>query len=510
MTGLRRSDYTAARREPNRKGEVNTETAHALIAEIAPRVVGATVAGVLNPSADCLVLELRGDGRRYLGALAMKALPILFLTDAVPDVADRGPATPYAGSLAGSRIESLEAVGGRPAAALRLTWTDPTGRNVERALTLGLGRSPGIGFGEKEAARVEGAAGGGRRDDGGPGGPDLAGGGAPPEPPRPRVTWWHDASGRLHARLSDDVPDGAHGESRTFGSLNEAAAFMFAEFWPVLDLERRRERLAGAVERRLRRTETAMEKVRAEIEDARGAEEYRKKGQLLISRQDAVTKGATSVTIPDYDGSSEVVIEIDPRLSPRRNAEVLFRKAKKAERRAEKAPVRLGELEEKAAALRADTEAVARATSDDMTELEEHLLPRRQAPPTKRQAAERARFRTYRISGGWEVLVGKSNRDNDILTHRIAKPSDLWFHARQVAGSHVVLRKSGEKAEPDRQAILEAAAIAAFHSKAGKSSKVSVCYTEKRHVRKARGGPPGTAVVARENVVMVRPKIPDD
>jgi hypothetical protein len=497
---------------------VNTETAHALIAEIAPHVVGATVAGVLNPSPDCLVLDLRGDGSRYLGAVAMKALPIVFLTDAVPDDADRGPATPYAGSLGGSRIESFDPVARRPAAVLRLTWTDPTGRDVERVITVSLGRSPGIGFGERETARV---GGGGRENRDASRGPDLAGSDssrgpgmtasdAPTEPPRPRVTWWHDASGRLHARLSDDVQDGARGESRTFGSLNEAAAFMFTEFWPGLDLERRREKLAAAVERGLRRIETAMEKVRAEIEDARGAEEYRKKGQLLLARQDAVTKGATSVTIPDYDGSSEVVIEIDPRLTPRRNAEALFRKAKKAERRAEKAPVRLGELEEKEGALRADAEAVARATAGDMTELEERLLPRRQAPPTRREAAERARFRTYRISGGWEVLVGKSNRDNDILTHKIAKPSDLWFHARQVAGSHVVLRKSGSKAQPDRQAILEAAAIAAFHSKAGKSSKVSVCYTEKRHVRKARGGPPGLAVVARENVVMVSPKIPDD
>ncbi len=91
----------------------------------------------------------------------------------------------------------------------------------------------------------------------------------------------------------------------------------------------------------------------------------------------------------------------------------------------------------------------------------------------------------------------------------MARPDDLWFHARQVAGSHVVLRKSGHKAEPDKQAILEAAAIAAFHSKAGKSSKVSVCYTEKRHVRKARGGKPGLAVVAREKVVIVRPKLPE-
>jgi predicted ribosome quality control (RQC) complex YloA/Tae2 family protein len=151
---------------------------------------------------------------------------------------------------------------------------------------------------------------------------------------------------------------------------------------------------------------------------------------------------------------------------------------------------------------------VESAPADEIRRLEERFLREPQQRDTRPKPSERARFRTYHVSGGWEVLVGKSNRDNDILSHRIAKPDDLWFHARQVPGSHVVLRRSGKRTEPDRQAIMEAAAIAAFHSKAGKSSKVSVCYTEKRHVRRARGGKPGEAVITREKVVLVEPRLP--
>jgi predicted ribosome quality control (RQC) complex YloA/Tae2 family protein len=211
----------------------------------------------------------------------------------------------------------------------------------------------------------------------------------------------------------------------------------------------------------------------------------------------------------DYDGETPVVIELDPRLGPQQNAETLFRRARKAERRNKRAPVRLGELEEKAEDLRKIAESLDGASPDELDVLEERFLPTRPVVSDRKAPKERVRFRTYRISGGWEVLVGKSNQDNDLLTHKMARPDDLWFHARQVAGSHVVLRKSGQKAEPDKQAILEAAAIAAFHSKAGKSSKVSVCYTEKRHVRKVRGGKPGLAAVAREKVVLVRPKLPE-
>jgi predicted ribosome quality control (RQC) complex YloA/Tae2 family protein len=73
----------------------------------------------------------------------------------------------------------------------------------------------------------------------------------------------------------------------------------------------------------------------------------------------------------------------------------------------------------------------------------------------------------------------------------------------------VILRRQDRKAEPDKKAILEAAAIAAFHSKAGRSTKVPVCYTERRHVRKPRGARPGLAVVSREKVVFVEPKLPE-
>jgi predicted ribosome quality control (RQC) complex YloA/Tae2 family protein len=113
------------------------------------------------------------------------------------------------------------------------------------------------------------------------------------------------------------------------------------------------------------------------------------------------------------------------------------------------------------------------------------------------------------VSGGWKVLVGKSNRDNDILTHKIARPSDLWFHVRQSPGSHVVLRRAGRKDEPAHEAIMEAAAIAAFHSKARGSAGVPVSCTERRYVRKPRGARPGLAVVTNEKVIYVDPGLPE-
>jgi hypothetical protein len=474
---------------------LDSTTARKLIAEIGPRVAGAKVADVVAAGADCLILQLAGDRRLFLGAVTLKALPIIFLLDDPrPALAPgRAAAPPFAPQLRGSTLVSLAPLDDRPGALAHLRWTSQAGRTIERWLTIDLGRSPSLSLTDgraTQAAASETAA-------------------TATAATAPTVARWHDDRGRPHARLSSEDRNEPAEETREFDSLNAAACFMFTELWPELDLARRRDALERIVERRLRRTRRAMEKVQVEIDDSENAAQYRHMGQLLLTRQAGIGRGKSSVTIMDYDDSTPVVIELDPRLGPQQNAESLFRRARKAERRSERAPVRLGELEEKAAQLQKASESLAGASPDELTVLEERFLPTQPVVSDRKAPKERVRFRTYRISGGWEVLVGKSNHDNDLLTHKMARPDDLWFHARQAAGSHVVLRKSGQKAEPDKQAILEAAAIAAFHSKAGKSSKVSVCYTEKRHVRKVRGGKPGLAVVAREKVVMVRPKLPE-
>ena len=116
--------------------------------------------------------------------------------------------------------------------------------------------------------------------------------------------------------------------------------------------------------------------------------------------------------------------------------------------------------------------------------------------------------RRFELRGGWTVLVGRSNRENDLLTHRIARPRDLWLHARGVTGSHVILRREDHKDAPSKQTIEQAAAIAAYFSKARTSALVPVIYVEKRYVRKPRKAPPGLAVCIREEVLMVEPRLP--
>ena len=114
----------------------------------------------------------------------------------------------------------------------------------------------------------------------------------------------------------------------------------------------------------------------------------------------------------------------------------------------------------------------------------------------------------YELPGGWTVLAGRSERENDHLSIKLAKPNDWWFHVKGLSGSHVVLRvPSGE--EPDRDTIKAAAAVAAWHSKKREAKQVAVSCTRARYVTKPRGAPAGTVTIRKEKVLMVRPTLPE-
>ena len=113
----------------------------------------------------------------------------------------------------------------------------------------------------------------------------------------------------------------------------------------------------------------------------------------------------------------------------------------------------------------------------------------------------------YELPGGWRVLAGKSDADNDRLSSKTAHPHDWWFHVRGMSGSHVILQANAGE-EPDRETLKQAAAIAAYHSKARNGGVVAVSYTRARYVSKPRGAKAGTVTIRKETVLKVRPAIP--
>ena len=121
---------------------------------------------------------------------------------------------------------------------------------------------------------------------------------------------------------------------------------------------------------------------------------------------------------------------------------------------------------------------------------------------------EPPRMWIYTLPGGHRVMAGKTDADNDRLSLKVAGPNDWWFHVRGMPGSHVVL-VAAEGQVPDRNALNQAAAIAAYHSKARGGGVVAVSGTLARHVTKPRGAKPGTVQIRKERIFKVRPALPE-
>ncbi len=132
---------------------------------------------------------------------------------------------------------------------------------------------------------------------------------------------------------------------------------------------------------------------------------------------------------------------------------------------------------------------------------------------------EKACFHEYTLPGGWVVLAGRTDSDNDLLSFKIAGQNDWWFHVKGMPGSHVILQARPDTsngasigatpdATPDRDTLKRAAAVAAYHSKARAGGMVAVSGTQARHVTKPRGAKSGTVNIRKEVVFKVRPGLP--
>ena len=262
-------------------------------------------------------------------------------------------------------------------------------------------------------------------------------------------------------------------------------------------------RLRSRVQK-LRRTLSAVEEDAARAVRA-GAE--RACAELLLPVASRLPRGAREARVPDWSQvdeegrPAEVPIALDPALSAAENAQRWLRRAKRYQAAAARIEARRVEVREELS--RAESLLSQAGSAQDAGQLAavEAEAPAT-APGRKAQAAPRLPYRKFISPSGAPILVGRSARDNDTLTLRVARGNDLWLHARGMQGAHVVVPGPGES--PDPRALGDAALLAAHFSSARGQEGAEVAWTRCKHVRKPKGSAPGTVTVTQEKVLRVR------
>jgi predicted ribosome quality control (RQC) complex YloA/Tae2 family protein len=262
-------------------------------------------------------------------------------------------------------------------------------------------------------------------------------------------------------------------------------------------LAARRNRLRNALERELRLLDKRIRDAERTVAAAERAGELRSRADLLMSYPQRVPAKAKSVTLEGFDGAA-VAIDLDPAMDAIENAQRLYRQAKRRVRRALDAGERRTDL----AGKRRDVDAVLSRIDDlDDAALEAQLA--RYAPEPVREAKPRGPGLRFAGPHGFEVVVGRSAKENDEITFKVGRSLDLWFHAQGYPGSHVLVRSGGREVPFDT--VLFAARLAAGHSKAAQGDNVPVDYTLRKHVWKNKGMPPGAVYLTQQKTVYVTP-----
>ncbi|HEX3251732.1 MAG TPA: NFACT RNA binding domain-containing protein [Pyrinomonadaceae bacterium] len=268
-----------------------------------------------------------------------------------------------------------------------------------------------------------------------------------------------------------------------------------------------RSKVTGAI----RRQRTLKQNLEQDLARHGDPEEHRRSGDLLLANIATATRDGNKVRITDYyaEDAPVIEIEVDENRSLQDEAAARFRQYTKAKHAAEEIAARLKQIDREIAALerRLQTlDQIIESRDEEALASFEKPAPAPKVAPKKTAKQEKIPgVRRYLSTDGYEVLVGRAARDNDHLTFRVAQPNDLWMHAGDYPGSHVVVRNPTRKEIPQRT-IIEAAQLAGRFSQASEDAKVVIHYTERKFLSKPKGAAPGLVRMSRFRSIAVEPK----
>lgn len=248
-------------------------------------------------------------------------------------------------------------------------------------------------------------------------------------------------------------------------------------------------------------------KLKKQLDQAENSEGYRIRGEILNANLAQVKPGMSQIELPNYyDNNKPIEIKLDTALSPARNGQKYFTRYKKLRDSIKHVKEQISIAQTNLNYFDTIQTAIDNAEPQDIDQITDELtsqgyLKKPQKPKRKKKITEK-NLNKFRISSGKTVLVGKNNLQNDWLTLKKANKTDIWFHVKNIPGSHVILQSS----EATDEDIKETAEIAAYFSKAKNSAHVQVDYVTDKRVKKPNGAKPGFVIYTGQNSIEVTPE----
>ncbi len=253
------------------------------------------------------------------------------------------------------------------------------------------------------------------------------------------------------------------------------------------------------------------------LQQSSRSDEYRANADLLMANLHLWEPGMKEMTLADFETGVPVTIALEPDKNAVTNAQILYKQHQKLKRAKLIVEPLLASVNAEIEYLEQVEAAIllgdSYQTSDDLQTLEEIRDELREqkyledSDHRSRSSNEKpTNFRRDRTPSGFEILIGRNNRQNDQLTFRVAGDYDLWFHTQEIPGSHVLLRLEPGTV-PDEADLQYTANLTAYHSRARQSEQVPVVYTQPKHIYKPKGAKPGIAIYKNERIIWGQPQL---
>jgi predicted ribosome quality control (RQC) complex YloA/Tae2 family protein len=302
------------------------------------------------------------------------------------------------------------------------------------------------------------------------------------------------------------------GHAISFPTISDALEFFYRHRIAKESFMAEKAAVFQATKKKYEALQQKHESLKRQLEVSESADELKLKGDLLIANLHRIKRGQKEVSLQNFydpDGP-EVIIQLDERLNPSNNAQKYFEEYKKAKRGRDILVKLVSKNQTAMDYMRKIIENTEEAESLGALEtvrnsLEQRGIIKKQKGKERKPREETPLFRRFRSSEGFQIYVGRNDRENEILLKQESSKNDMWLHAKQIEGSHVIVRNPEKRPDIPKHTLLEAAIIAAFFSKAKHSGLVPVDYTWVKYVNKPRGGKKGFVTYTHEKTLFVSP-----
>ena len=291
-------------------------------------------------------------------------------------------------------------------------------------------------------------------------------------------------------------------EPQQFSNPIEAINHFYLEHQKLSVLNNEKARIIRQLNAQRKKTSNYIKKTTGKLDDLRKVGNYRQFGDIIMANIQNIPPGSTKISLFDFYNNKNIQISLKENLSPQKNAENYYRKAKNQK-------IEIQTLEKNIKLRRNETTRISQLIVaiegiNDLKELRQLVAKNDLVHKKKTTEQGQPRFKNYDHMG-FQILVGRNAKNNDELTFKYGYKEDLWLHAKDVKGSHVLIKYQSGKNFP-KPVITLAAQLAAFNSANKNSDTCPVICTQKKYVRKSKSMPAGAVIVDKEEILFVKPK----